>query len=185
MALKRNIDDYETILITDEKGHQTTTTVYKGDYFDVSLNKDELFHFKMNCFLLVILCIAFHIGGGFIANPGMYRFYIAIPYALAFLPLFHLAVGVLYLPKEKRKYHRHEIRDSFERMKIASIAYVTLSAIGIFGEIAFVLVTGKNNLIGVELIYITLESLATIAMALVIIKQRKIRIWNRGKQEQG
>lgn len=178
LAMKRNLEDYETTLVTDEKGHQTLTTTYRGDYFEISLEKDQLGRFKNTCLLLVVVSMFLHIGGGFVANPGMYQFYVAIPYVLAFLPLFHMVLGTCYLPGEKRKYRRGEIRDSFERIRVASITFVILSAIGVLSETTFILFPPVKVQMGLDLIYIILELLAIIPVVLVIIKQSKISIWN-------
>jgi len=113
--------------------------VYRGDYFEFSLNAEGIVRFRRNCFWLLAAIVIFHISGGFVGNRGMYQFYVALPYVIAFFPLIYMVMGVFLLPKEQRKYRRDEIGLSFGRMKTASIVLLILIGSGVLGEIIFLL----------------------------------------------
>ncbi|MGV8026310.1 MAG: hypothetical protein AB2L18_07130 [Anaerolineaceae bacterium] len=182
--MKRYADDYETVVTKDEEGHEKKIAVYRGDYFEVALDEEGIVHFRRNCFLLFAGIVFLQICGGFVGNRGMYQFYIAIPYVLAFFPLFYMAAGVLRLPKEKRKYRRDEIGLSFDRMKIASIVLMTFLGIGVLGEITFILFVSVRDKGVLESIYLALEALAATAVYLLISLQKQIRVQPYSEQEQ-
>ena len=184
MAMKRYADDYETVVTKDEEGHEKKIAVYRGDYFGVALDEEDIVHFRRNCFLLLAAIVFLQICSGFVGNRGMYQFYIAIPYVLAFFPLFYMAEGILRLPKEKRRYRRDEIGLSFDRMKTASIVLMIFLGIGVLGEITFILSVSARDQSVLEYIYLALEALAATAVYLLISLQRQIRIQTCSEQEQ-
>ena len=115
--MKRYADDYETIITEDADGREKKTAVYRGSYYEIPVDEQHLLRFRRNNFLLLAVIIQLHVGGGFIANRGMYQFYIALPYVLLFLPLYYMVAGALRLPKKKRKFRRDEIGLSFDRIR--------------------------------------------------------------------
>ena len=176
MAAKRYADDYETVITTDEKGNEKKTAVYRGEYFEISLDEEGLSSFKRKCLLLLAVIIVLHISGGFVNNKGMNQFFVGLPYVTAFFPLLYLALAVLRLPKEARKYRRDEIGLSFDRMKTTSFILFTFLGMGVLGEIAFLLLfsTGDQNLL--EFLYLTLAILTATAVFILITMQRQITI---------
>jgi hypothetical protein len=181
--MKKYRDDYKLVIKTDERGRQITTTAYQGDYFEVKFDKGNITHLKRYCLLLLVVSAALHIAGGFIGNQGMYQFYIALPYAIAFFPLLHLAMGIVSLPKEKKKYRRDEIGTSFERMKTASIILLILLGFGAAGETLFLLFHSAIGEWQLEYLYLAVEVLAGAAIGLLITMQRKIKIWKISKKK--
>lgn len=176
MAFKRYADDYDTVITTDENGNEKKTAVYRGDYFEFELNKEEFARFKRNSYLLLAAIVVLHTGAGFVDNRGMYQFYIALPYVLAFFPLMYLAASILRLPKEKPKYRRDEIGLSFDRMKPTSIVLLILLVSGVLGVIAFLLFFSVGDQRVLEYLYVTLEVLAAASVLIIIRLQGKIRI---------
>ena len=77
------------------------------------------------------------IAAGFIANQGMYTFYISLAYIFTFLPLYLLIDGALRWPKEKRLFKRDEVELSFYRLKKAVKFMLALTGASIVGEIVF------------------------------------------------
>jgi hypothetical protein len=183
MSMKKYKDDYEIVVSTDDKGREIKKPVYRGDYFEVSLDENGLRQFKRQCLLLVAAIAVFHIPGGFVGNGGMYQFYISLPYVFVFLALFNLAEGSLRLPKEKRKYRRDEVGLSFERIKTASNILMILLGIGILGEIIFLLFFSVRDQIGLEFLYLLLEVLAAAAAYFLIRLQRPILVQPATDQE--
>ncbi len=84
---------------------------------------------------MLIAIAILHLGAGFVANLGMYAFYIALPYAISFLLLYSMGSGILHLPKLKREYRRDEVGLSFERLKKSAIFLLARIGIGAIGEI--------------------------------------------------
>jgi hypothetical protein len=117
-----------------------------------------------------------HVGGGFVGNQGMYQFYVALPYVLAFLPLMYMAMSILRLPKEKRRYRRDEIGLSFDRMKTTSILLMILLVAGVLGEIAFLLFMSDGSQNMLEYFYLALETFAVVAVYFLTSLQRQIQV---------
>jgi len=176
MSTRRYEDDYETVITTDEKGNEKKTAVYRGAYFELGLEEEGIRSFRRNCFLLLAAVAVLHISGGFVNNPGMYQFYIALPYVGAFFPMLFMAISVMRLPKEKRKYRRDEIGLSFDRMKATSIMLLTFLSIGIVGEIIFLLFFSVGDLNVLDYLYLSFEVPAAAAVCLFISLQRQIHI---------
>lgn len=174
MATKRYADDYETVITTDEKGNEKKTAVYRGEYFEISLDEAGLTNFKRKCLMLLATIILLHISGGFIDNQGMYQFYVALPYVTAFFPLLYLAVAILRLPNEKRNYRRDEVGFSFDRVKTSSYILIVLMGFGILGEIVYLLAFSSGQVNSLELLYLLLEVCSAAAVYVIIILQRKI-----------
>jgi hypothetical protein len=181
MSMKKYKDDYELVVTTDEKGREIKKPVYRGEYFEVSIDEKGLRQFKRQCLLLLAPVAVLHIGCGFVGNPGMNQLYISLPYVFVFLALFYLAEGVLRLPKEKRKYRRDEIGLSFERIKTASNILMLLFGIGILGEIIFLLFSVREQ-IGLDFLYLSLEALAAAAVYFLIRLQKPIHVQTSSNQ---
>ena len=176
MATKRYADDYETVITSDENGNEKKTAVYRGEYFEFSLDEEGIIRFKRNAILLLAAIVLLHVGGGFVNNQGMYHFYIALPYVTAFFPLLYLAVAVLRLPKEKRKYRRDEVGLSFDRMKASSYILMIFLGFGVLGEIAYLLFISVRDANMLEYLYLTLLVITAAALYILITLQRQIRV---------
>jgi hypothetical protein len=176
MAMKKYTDDYEAVVSVDEAGHEKTTTVYRGPYLELLAAKDSIEQFKRKCIALLAAVVVLHTGAGFINNAGMYRFYVALPYVLAFFPLVFLAFGILRLPKEKQTYRRDEIGHSYERMKTASRWLITLLGIGLLGEIVFIFFPSASHQVWRECLYLVTEALAAASVYSLIRMQKQIRV---------
>lgn len=157
MSLRKYLSDYQTVTTIDDNGREKRSVVYHGPLFEVSLDQEGLTKLRQQSFLLLGLIAVFHIAGGFIDNPGMYQFFISLPYVIAFFPLVYLAAGTLRLPREIRKYRRDEIGHSFNQIKSACRFLLVFQGIGILGEIVLLILQMGNALPGTELIFITLE----------------------------
>jgi hypothetical protein len=174
--MKRYADDYETVITKDEKGNEKKIAVYHGDYFEFALDEEGIVRFRRNCFLLLAVIVVLHISGGFVGNPGMYQFYVAFPYVLAFFPLLYIATGILRLPKEKRKYRRDEIGLSFNRMKTSSIILIILLGMGVLGELTFLLFFSIGIRSVLEYVYLVIEVFTVAAVYFIITLQRQIHV---------
>jgi hypothetical protein len=174
--MKRYADDYETVITKDEKGNEKKIAVYHGDYFEFVLDEEGIVRFRRNCFLLLAVIVVLHISGGFVGNPGMYQFYVAFPYVLAFFPLLYIATGILRLPKEKRKYRRDEIGLSFNRMKTSSIILIILLGMGVLGELTFLLFFSIGIRSVLEYVYLVIEVFTVAAVYFIITLQRQIHV---------
>lgn len=176
MAKKPYAEDYENVTTQDERGNEKVRAVYRGEYYEINLDEEELLRLRWTSLLLLAAIISLHTGGGFINNPGMYQFYIALPYAIAFFPMVYLAAGILRLPRRKRKYRRDEIGLSFKRMKTASAVLLAMLGVGVLGEIAFLLLAATEEARAAEMLYLGLESLAALAATVLIRGQKVIEI---------
>lgn len=176
MVMKRYADDYENIITTDENGNEKKVPVYRGKYYQVSLDTEGLARYKKNILLVLAAILVFHIAAGFVGNPGMYRLYVALPYVIALAPLYNAATGVLRVPREVRKYRRDEVGLSFERIKTAVFFLTGVLAAGLLGEIIFLLTSTTEAGRGLEYIYLSLESLAVGATFFAIQLQKNARV---------
>lgn len=143
--MRKYVDDYEIVIKEDEKGREKEKAVYRGNYYEVEIGKFSLKKFKWYNIILFVVVLALHISAGFINNQGMYRFYIALPYVAAFLPLYFLATGVFRLSIEKRKFRRDEVDLSFKRVKKASTYLLILFGMSVLGEVIFLIFFANNG----------------------------------------
>ncbi len=179
--MRRYAKDYEVEVERDNKGREKKVAVYVGELFDVSLDEEQLKKFRRTSMWLLGLAFAAQIAGGFVANLGMYAFFVALPYAFAFLPIYFLAMGVFRLPKEKRDYRREEVNLSFKRIKTYSVILLILASIGVIGEVVF-LIWFANELDAREVIYLGLEVLLVALSAIWVTSQRDIKIIQVGEE---
>jgi hypothetical protein len=174
MVMRKYSNDYEVVETTDEKGKKRKEVVYRGDYYEISLEEEDIKKFKKESFLLLIPIGVFHLIGGFMNTQGMYQFYISFPYIFGFLPIFYLAFGVFRLPKEKRKYQREEVGSSFERIKKSSKILLILLGFGIVGEIAYLLFIADEGPLMLDYIYLVLEMLVGYSVYMMRRRQNNI-----------
>ena len=127
MASKKYIKDYDLVEFEDEQGRIKQTVIYKGDYFTLNLEERQIKQSKRIFIILSFAVLLIHIAAGFVANPGTYKFYVALPYTIAFLPIFFLIMAAFRLPGEKRRYRKEEIGLSFDRIRKTSFLYLILT----------------------------------------------------------
>ena len=173
--MRKYAEDYELERTEDEKGRIRKTAKYIGDYYEVNLDSLDLIKFRRLALLLLIVIIGLHVGAGFIGNPGMFRFFVALPYVFVFLPLYYFAAGILRLPKEKRAFRRDEVDLSFERMEKASGFLIALFSLVVLGELIFLIgfAEGGYNL---EILFLVLEVLSAGAVAFMWQSQKSINV---------
>ena len=182
--MRKYARDYEFVDTEDENGHQKSTMVYRGKYYELELDTAELIRFKKVSFLLLAIVAIFHISSGFLSNRGMYQLYVALPYALAFFPLVYLTEGILRLPKEKRKYRHDEIGYSFDRMKTSIYFLIALLGISLLGEVVFLVFFSDKAQRPLDYLYLSLEFVAVATAYLLVLRQRKIEIQTCVEEEQ-
>lgn len=178
--MRKYAGDYELVVKEDEKGRLKKSAVYKGIYFEVVPDERTLKKFKRNSLLLLVIIITAFLTGGFLNNNGMRMFYIAIPWAAAFLPLYFLAYGIIRLPDKKRKLRRDEIELSFDRMKKSSIGLFILLCMVVVGEIVFLVGFAREGL-NLEYTYLIAQALAAIAVFVIIRLQIPMEVQASGE----
>lgn len=172
--MKRYADDYETIIETDERGREKKVAVYRGRYFEIDAEENEIVKFRRNSLILIVAIIILHVVGGFIDNPGMYAFYVALPYVINFLPLYFMIAGGLRLPGEKRKFRRDEIGLSFERIRKSNLFALILLGVVLLGEIVFLIwFAGEGR--PQEILFMGIELLAIIGAYFLYRMQRMMQ----------
>lgn len=165
--MRKYSKDYKIVVTEDKKGREKKTAVYQGKYYEINVEERRLKALKIFCLILSALVILIHIGSGFVANPGMYQFYVSIPYVFAFLPLYFLASGVLRLPTRRRKFRRDEIDLSFKRTDTWALILLIGQSAGIVGEIVF-MIWFMDGWINLELIYLILEAVSVLLIYFLI-----------------
>ena len=181
MVMKKYVDDYETKINEDEEGKQVKEVVYTGDYFELSVDEADLKKFKRNCLLLLAAIILLHVGAGFIANQGMYTFYVSLPYVFVFLSLYFTALGILRLPQKTQNLHRDEIGLSFDRMRTASKFLLVLLVASVIGEIIYLIFFSSGGLFR-ESLFLILEAFAGAAAFVLIQSQKAIKVQKQDKK---
>ena len=173
--MRKYADDYELERTEDEKGRIRKTAKYIGDHYEVNVESQDLIKFRRIALLLLIVTVELHIGAGFVANPGMYQFFVALPYVFVFLPLYFFATGILRLPKEKRALRRDEVDLSFERIKKASGFLIALLSLVVVGELVFLIGFAEGGY-NPEVLFLILEVLAGGAVAFLWRYQKSITV---------
>ena len=157
--MRKYAEDYELERKEDEKGRIKKTAKYVGDYYEVRVESQNLIRFRRIAVLLLVGILGLHVSAGFIGNPGMYRFFVALPYVFVFLPLYFFTAGILRLPKEKRPFRRDEVDLSFERMKKASGFLIALLSLVVVGELIFLIGFDEGGY-NLEILILVLEVIA-------------------------
>jgi hypothetical protein len=165
--MRKYAKDYKVVITEDKKGREKRTAVYQGKFYEINVEEKKLKALKLSCMILSILVISIHIGSGFVANPGMLQFYVALPYVFAFLPFYFLAAGTLRLPTEKRKFRRDEIELSFKRADTWGLILLIDLGVGVVGEIVFMIwfMDGWHTL---ELLYLLMVAVSAILIFILI-----------------
>lgn len=112
--------------------------------------------------------VVLHISAGFVNNPGMVGFFVAMPYVAAFLSLLYFSVVRFQLPKEKDKFRFGESNLLFSRMRMAGI-FLGISLAGcILGEFAFIRSAPTGEPLTLETIFLALEVLGSLVTFILI-----------------
>lgn len=172
--MKRYADDYETIIETDERGREKKVAVYRGDYYAIDAEEKDIKKFRRNSLILIVGIIMLHIAGGFVDNPGMYAFYVALPYVIIFLPLYFMMAGGLRLPGEKRKFRRDEIGLSFERAWKSNRFALILLGVVLIAEIVFLIWFARGEILR-EVAFMAAELFALIGSYVLFQQQRSMK----------
>ena len=183
MGMKKYINDYKTILSVNEKGEQIRTYEYQGDYFKLPFSTARQQKYKTTFLLLLAGVILAHIVGGFINNVGMRQFYVAVPYAVTFLPIFNLLRSGIRLPVEERNYRREEIGVTYERFTNHSLMLMIMLGACLAGEVVFLLFFSKENLQVNEFYFLSAE-IAALALGLIINFNIKKIVITRASDEE-
>lgn len=173
--MKRYVDDYEIVVIEDEKGGEKKSAVYRGSFFEINLTGQDLGKFKRNSMLWFVAVFVLHMGAGFLVNRGMYQLYVALPYVLVFLPEYYLAAGIFRLPKDRRKFRRDEIELSFTRIKKASTFLLVLISVLGLAELIFI-VGWAVEMSAQEVFFLLLITLAGVGAYILFRLQKTVQI---------
>lgn len=173
--MRKYIKDYEIVTTEDEKGREKRTVVYRGSIYEADVGALGLIKFKRICLLLAAAIVILQIAAGFVANPGMYAFYVALPYVSVFLPLYLLVDGILRLPKEQRPMHRDEAELSFDRIRKASTFLLIILGVGILGEIVYLAGFASEGQLW-EVLYLGLEVAAAAAAYAFLRLQKNVQV---------
>jgi len=176
MIKRRYIEDYEIEVTLDEKGREKKSLKYRGPHYDVSFTGLSFQGYKQTSFLLFAGLVITHVFSGFAANQGMYQLYVALPYAIAFLPLFFLGLGLLELPKKHLKIQRDEMEQSFKRIAITSGFTLVLLVVAILGEVIYLIINHSYAQFSSELIYLIPEIISVILIFALYRIQKKTHI---------
>ncbi|HKJ28434.1 MAG TPA: hypothetical protein VJ965_12400 [Anaerolineales bacterium] len=175
--MRRFKDDYEIVSTVDERGREKREAVYRGVYYEVSLDEGGLRRLRRLSALLVAVIIVLHLFAGFLNNRGMYQFYIALPYVFAFFPLYSQFVGILRLPKAVRPYRRDEVALSIDQIKTASKFLLIFLGVGTLGEAVYLLFFAAADQQRFELLFFMLEIVATTASFFLYRVQQPVDSW--------
>ena len=154
MASKKYVKDYDIVETEDSKGRIRKSAVYRGNYFHVDLEENQLKQFKVQLLVLFFLALAMHVVAGVLNNIEALRvMYIAVPYAASFIPMLFLGEAIFRLPKEKRPFQNEEIGRSFRQVINMSRLTIIFELIGLLGGLIYQIFVAKGQNLGVEALY--------------------------------
>lgn len=176
MAKHKYSEDYELVHTIDDSGRQRTHAEYRGDYYEVSLAESELRPFKRKTLLLLVVAIGLHVAAGFLNNQGMYQFYVVLPYAVGFFPLFNLFQAVLRIPVNKRPLRREEVELSFTRVRSSANTLLLILGVVLVGDVLYLVVFSAPSDRVIDLFFLVSESISAGAIYLITRLQKPIHI---------
>lgn len=174
--MKRYADDYENVRTVDERGREKTSVVYRGEYFNLDLDKASLKSFRTLMIALTLVMVALLVGAGFLPSRGLYLAYVAIPYVVCYFPLLYLLTGVVRLPRESAHLRRDEVGLSFDRIRTTSLLLMIFLGIGFLGQIAFLIFLSGGEALGWDLLLLLLQALVLGSAVVIFIRTRKINV---------
>ncbi len=137
--------DYEYQI--EKQGKKTKKTlIYKGKYYKLDIQKDELNKIKIKYSIFCLLTVLSFLFVGFQNTEGSRKFYIILPFIFTFLPIFYEIMGTIKFITNKPKMTALEYDTSIKRMKRSTIGILILSLSSSLGEIAFLI---QNKIIDV------------------------------------
>ncbi|NLZ27069.1 MAG: hypothetical protein GX884_05765 [Chloroflexi bacterium] len=137
MSRKKYINAYETIYEYDDQGRETRKMVYRGNFYEVSLDQKGLSHYRFIQITLFVLIAVIHIALGFLNNPGTRTLYVSIPYTATFIPLVFWGFAVFRLPRKQKLLRLEEVGLSFHRLKSMTLLTIIFTAISLIGMVIY------------------------------------------------
>ncbi len=137
MSRKKYINAYETVYEYDDQGREIRKMVYRGNFFEISLDQKGLTRYRLIQIALFILLALVHTALGFLNNPGTRTLYVSIPYTSTFVPLVFWGFAVFRLPRKKKPFRLEEIGLGFNRLKTMSLLVVIFTAISLTGMLIY------------------------------------------------
>lgn len=174
--MKRYADDYVNENTVDGKGRERKTAVYRGTYFRFLLDEQAYQKTKLWYILLTAGLVVILVGMGFIANKGMYKIYVALPYTLCYFPLLYLVMGIIRLPAQASHLRRDQVGLSLDRVKTTSLVLLIFLAVGLVGEVAYVIFFAQGVMLEKELPFIALQLLALGGTLAIWLSARHIQV---------
>ncbi|WP_066715734.1 hypothetical protein [Clostridium sp. Marseille-P299] len=141
MARGKYRKDYESHIEVQGK-RKKKTLIYKGKYYKIDINQEELKNMKIKYAIFSALTMLAFIFVGLQNTEGSRKFYIILPYIFTFLPIFYEIMGTIKLITNKQKMTFVEYDTSIQRIKRSTIGILIFSLSSSFGEIIF-LITNK------------------------------------------
>ncbi|MEA4812872.1 MAG: hypothetical protein VB108_09915 [Anaerolineaceae bacterium] len=172
-------EDYTLITRTDEKGHSKQSVQYNGPLFDLEMSPADLLGLKRLAALLFAGAAASHLGAGFLPHRASYQWYVSLPYAAAYLPIFFLGMALLRLPRQTRALERCQTDSSFNKGRSASLAAIVLLAVGLPGFLLHCFFISGPAFGLLEGIYLILETLSLLMLLGLFSKLNRVRIVKR------
>lgn len=169
MGLRKYVKDYDNVVKIDNRGREVFEPVYKGQYYRVNFNDQELKVLKRTLLLISVGVLAVLIAAGFIQTGGTYYIYVGAPYALSFFPVMYLIIAALRLPLEKRQYRRDEAELTFGRVKTSTMILLVLLIATSLGQIVFLLIN-QTQLVRSDFAFLSLLLMAAV-VAIILVKQ--------------
>jgi len=177
MASKKYVKDYDIVETEDSKGRIRKSAVYRGNYFHVDLEENQLKQFKVQIVVLFFLSLAMHVVAGALDNIEVLRImYVAIPYAATFIPMLFLAEAIFGLPNEKRPFRNEEIGRSFRQVINMSRLTIIFELIGLLGGLIYQIFVAKGQNLATEALYFGLILVAAGLNWLVFSRTKAISI---------
>ncbi len=127
--------------------------VYRGDYYLPAVPAEKLSRYKAALKGSSLVMALFFIGMGFINNDGSRVFYVILPYAVLFLPIFFMLISTITFGKVKDKLTVPEYDKTVVRIRVTAMAAFILALAGAVGGLVFVL-SGKGITPGREIIFL-------------------------------
>lgn len=130
MANRKYIDDYRL----EEPGNRRSKVIYVGEYYYRFEAEGKDYKKLRACFVVMpLIMMALFAVMGILNNTGMNQFYVAVPYAVMFLPIFLMLLCDIDIFTNPREMTRKLYNIGVKRLKNCTVAVFIIGLMTLFG----------------------------------------------------
>lgn len=172
-------DDYETVLVENEKGKVRKKTVYKGVWFFVRNDLKETRLLTVSSLLLAVLAFLSTLSLEFLSYGSQRCPFVSIPQAVALFPGLYAVMGTLELPYKRKPMERNRYMHGIIRMCRAGAVGAVLLCVALVAGFVWRAVKGDWLFLTGDVLHLVFQILSGLLFAAVTFVLQKLDVSER------